>query len=176
MPGHLHVCGVGHVTRHAHRSRPTGLMKIVAWAVVLGRQVALGAQLIAWTTKPLRVRVVTIGARDAGVVHLALEKRGVRVDLVALLAVGVIKARHDQRRNIVVEQRRTGRVSIGDLCSARMALRACFNLAVALTRCAAMRVNSDNVAFRDSVREQIIRELIAALIQGFVSPTLVRID
>ena len=68
--------------------------------------------------------IVAVAARDAARVHLALHERAPVVHLVALLAVGMVERRGEQRRAIVVQKRLSGFVSFGDLAASRMALRA----------------------------------------------------
>jgi hypothetical protein len=70
------------------------------------------------------MRVVTVAARDALRVHLALEERLPVVHLAALLTVGVEERVGEERWTVVVEQWLSGFMSFADLSAPRMALRA----------------------------------------------------
>ena len=64
---------------------------VVLHAVVTLGQVALGAHAVARRAQLHAVLLVTITAHDAGLMHLALDKGTVHVDLVANLAVRVVQ-------------------------------------------------------------------------------------
>src|SRR5262249_27025022 len=87
------------------RTRAAGLMEVMRGGVVLRRRVALGADLIARGAQRSAVRLVAVAAGDAGRVHAALEERAPRVDFVALLPVGPVERRREQRRQVVIEER-----------------------------------------------------------------------
>jgi len=57
-------------------------------------------------------------AADAPLVHLALSVRAVDEYLVELLAVGVVQAGHQQRRQVVIEPRLAGRRLAGQFGAA----------------------------------------------------------
>ena len=76
--------------------------------------VALGAQL-------QRMRLVAVAAGDALREHLALAKRGVVVDLVQHLAVGLEQARLQQGRHVRLEELLAGAPAFGDPGAAGMA-------------------------------------------------------
>ena len=80
---------------------------------------------------------MAIAARHALSIHLALQERTPVVDFVALLAVGVVGVLDQKRRNVVVEKRLAGVVTLGDLRTPRMALRAHLDLLVRVARLAA---------------------------------------
>jgi hypothetical protein len=92
----FHVRRVGHVTRRALRSRTSSRVKVVGWRVERGRPMTPGARSIAGRAELLRMRVVTIRARHAGMVHPALEERAVVVDLVPLLSIREVETRQEQ--------------------------------------------------------------------------------
>ena len=110
---------------------------MVRGRVVLRREVALRADLIAGVAQFRRVRIVTIGAGHAGCVHLALQKRAVVVDLVLLLAVRIVQVGDDER-DVVVEQARAGRIAIGDVHAAGVTLGTRLDLVIGATRRAAI--------------------------------------
>jgi hypothetical protein len=83
------------------------------------------------------VRVVAVGARHALRVHAALQERPPFVDLVALLAVGLVQAFREQRRPVVIEEGAPRVVAAGDLPTSRVALRAHLDLAGSRARAAA---------------------------------------
>src|SRR5439155_17411949 len=99
-------------------------MKMMRGGLVLRGCMALRAQSVAGRARPLAVRLVTVRARDAGVRHPALQKRAVRVHLVALLAVRIVEAGRDQLGNVVILEHGPGGVTFSDLRAARVALRA----------------------------------------------------
>ncbi|MGH2604043.1 MAG: hypothetical protein ACRDJ9_32245, partial [Dehalococcoidia bacterium] len=77
---------------------------------------------------------MAIAARDTGRKHLALQEGTPIVDLVTLLAIGVVERTREQRRAIMVQEGLAGIVSLGDLTSPRVTLRAGFDLAIADAR------------------------------------------
>jgi hypothetical protein len=60
------------------------------------------ANLIALMFEPGGMRVVTIGTANALLVHLALKKRSMYVDLVLNLPIGVIQQGRQQRVSVVI--------------------------------------------------------------------------
>src|SRR4030095_15368563 len=68
------------------------------------------------------MRLVAIAAGDSSLIHPALQERTPHVHLVALLPVGVIKTRREQRRAVVIEEAVSGAIALGDLRAASMAL------------------------------------------------------
>src|SRR5262249_54803779 len=89
--------------------------------------VALRAQLAA-------VGLVTVAAGHARCIHSALEKRAPVVDLVALLAVGVINRIGEKRRPVVIEERLACRGTVGELTAPPNTLRANVDLAIGRAR------------------------------------------
>jgi hypothetical protein len=92
--------------------------------------------------------------------HAAREERAPVEDFVALLAVGVVEARVQQRRAVVVLERRPGSVVVGELSAARVALRADVELTLRGPRLAPGGVAScgvdhpgDTAAFVEGHRE-----------------------
>ena len=75
-----------------------GLVEVVLRVVVARGQVALRADRVALGAQRAAVRVVAVAAGHARAVHPALQERAPDVDLVALLAVGVVQAGREQRR------------------------------------------------------------------------------
>ncbi len=77
---------------------------------MVGRRVVLGwvmrvtrrAHLIALIFESGRVRVVTVGAANALMIHLALNKRSVHIDFIQNLAVGIVGRRLQQFIHVVV--------------------------------------------------------------------------
>ena len=59
-------------------------------------RVALGADSVAWSAELLCVGIVAVRAGDTRSVHAALQERGVGVNLIALLSIGVIEVRLKQ--------------------------------------------------------------------------------
>ena len=135
-----HEVGLGHVAVGARGAGAAGRVAMVAGAVVLARRMALRAHRIAVSTQFLGVRVVAIAAGHALAVHLALQPRTPHEDFVALLAVGVVQARCQHRRQVVVEKRLAGLVALGDLGATGVAPGADLDLAVGAAAPAAHRV------------------------------------
>jgi len=129
-----HVARRGHVTAHAPRRVRRRGVEVVLPAVVPRRRVTPGAERIAVGTQLLGVRIVAIAAGHAAPVHPALEERAPDVHLVALLAVGVVEARREERREVVIEERLPGAVALRDLRAPGVAGRARLDLAVLLPR------------------------------------------
>ena len=67
------------------------------------------------------MRLVAVHAGDAALEHAALQERTPGVDLFALLAVGVVVGRGQQRQAMRVLERRGGVLALGDRGAARMA-------------------------------------------------------
>ena len=115
---HLHVVAARHVAGDALRAGAARLVEVVRWRVVGASRrrearvrrlrVALQAHRVAVTLEPARVRVVAVGAAYAVRIHPALAERAVDVDLIELLAVGVVQARRQAHGQVVVEQRFAG--------------------------------------------------------------------
>jgi hypothetical protein len=95
--------------------------------------IALCAQLAA-------VRLMAVAACDAARVHLALQERAPDVDLVALLAVGVIERIGKQRRAIVIEKRFARRIAFENLAASRVALCARLDFSLGGTRTRSDRI------------------------------------
>jgi hypothetical protein len=113
---------------------------MVGIGVVLLRRVTLGADRVAVGAQLARVRLVAVAAGHARVEHAALQERAPGEHFVALLAVGVIEPRVQQRRPIVIQERGACAVALGDLAAARMALRADLHLDVGRARRAAHEI------------------------------------
>src|SRR5437762_8488709 len=105
-------------------------MKRVSRCVVLRCAMALFAHSISCCAQTLRMWIVTVRARHARVIHAALEKRDVRVHFVALLPIGIIERIDDERRNVIVEEIRSGGISFCNLYATRMTRCTRFDLAV----------------------------------------------
>jgi hypothetical protein len=89
---------------------------------------ALRAHGIARWPEVSAVGVVTVRARHARGVHLALQERPVLVDLVLDLAVGVVQGGVEERHAIVLSQRLAGEVVVEDLRAAGVASAAGLDL------------------------------------------------
>jgi len=120
-------------------------MEVMRLGVVLRREVALRAHRVARRAQLLRVRVVAVAARHARAVHPALQERTPDEHLVALLAVGVIEARRQQRRQVVIHQRGASLPAFGDLRATRVAGTADFDLAAAPELRRALRVSARGI-------------------------------
>ena len=107
-----------------------GRVEVMRGRVELRREVALRADRVARRAQLRAVRLVAVAAGHALRVHAAREERAPVVDLVALLAVGVIEAGRQQRRHVVIRERLAGVVAVGELAAARVALRADVDLRV----------------------------------------------
>src|SRR4029450_8142858 len=103
--------------------RPPRPARLVPPPLVLCRRMTLGADRVAGRAKRPAVRLVTVRAGDAALMHPAREEGAPVVDLVALLAVGVIETRGQQRGAVVVEKRPPRLIAVRDLAAARMTLR-----------------------------------------------------
>ena len=117
-----------------------GLVVVVRRRIVLAWQVTGGAEAIALGAQLAAMRIMAVAARDAARVHLALQERAPVVNLVALLAVGMVERAREERRTIVVEKRLAGFVALGDLAAPRVALRAHLDLALGCARLGAHRI------------------------------------
>ena len=144
-----HVILRGHVAARALRAGAARRMVVMRFGVVVlprqrrkarvaGRLVASRAQRIAVGPQAEPMRVVAIGAAHALRVHPALQERAPDVDLVLLLAVGVVEALAQQRRMIVVEERLARKFGVGEPLAPRMARRAGFDL---ITRIVAAEID-----------------------------------
>ena len=135
-----HVGRPRHVAVGALRAGGAGRVTVMRRRVVLARRMTLAADRIAVDAQLLRVRVVAVAAGHALAMHAALQPRAPDEDFVALLAVDVIQPAHQQRRQVVVEERLPGAIALGDLRAPRVALRADLDLAFAGALAAALRV------------------------------------
>ena len=116
-----HIGALGHVAVGAEGAGRAGLVMRMGGDIELRRLMALQADPVAGRPQARAVRLVAIGAGDAGMVHPALQERAVFIDLVADLAVGEIESGVEQRNVVDVADRRR-RGGIGpDLGAARMA-------------------------------------------------------
>jgi hypothetical protein len=102
---HDHVRALEHVTRHALRRLGARFVEVVLRSVVRDRRVTPGAQRVPGLAQAPAVRLVTARARHAGLVHLALEKRSVLVDLIEDLPVGVVEALVEERHAVRLPER-----------------------------------------------------------------------
>ena len=119
-----HVGRGRHMAAGAARAGAPRPVQMVRRPVVLCRRMTLGAHRVAGRAKRPAVRLVTVRAGDAALMHPAREEGAPVVDLVALLAVGVIETRGQQRGAVVVEKRPPWLIAVRDLAAARMTLRA----------------------------------------------------
>ena len=92
------------------------------------RGVAARAQQIGRSRDVQAVRVVAVSARDAGLVHAALQERTVFVNLVLLLAVGVIQMLVEQRRFVRLHEGTPGNVILRQRAAPCVTTRAGFEL------------------------------------------------
>ena len=111
---HHHVIARGHVALDALRARRSRLVEVVLSRVERGGFVAAGAQGVAFGAQLERVRVVAVHAGDAALGHLGLQERAPDVDLLVLLAVGVVVRRRQQGGAMRVLERRAGPAALGD--------------------------------------------------------------
>src|SRR6266481_188984 len=136
---HDHVVLGGHVAVDALGAGRGRLVEVMRRRVIgPGRErrearvrlgpVTLGADGIALGPGLAAVRVVAIGAADTALVHLALTERPVLVDLVELLAVGVVEARAQRLGSQRVVERPARMLAGGDAAPARMARCAAVHL------------------------------------------------
>src|SRR6185312_9452157 len=111
-------------------------MTDVCRRIVFRRQMA-GRAHTAWTLGVASlpaVCIMTVAARHAARVHLALQERAPLVHFPPLLAVRVIEWRLQQRRPIEVVELLPRLVPFGDLRAPRMTLCARLDLALCMTR------------------------------------------
>ena len=87
-----------------------------AWLVMMmfrdiefRRQVALRAEPIALLAERQTVRLMAIGAGDAGMIHAALDERAIFEHFAIDLPIGMIEAGLDQCGQIGIEKRRARR-------------------------------------------------------------------
>ena len=99
----------------ALRALAPGHVMMMCCAVELRRRMTLRAHGVAFGAQLAAMRLVAIAAGDACRVHLALQERTPVVDFVALLPIGMVERRAEQRRPVVIEERLAGRVTVGDL-------------------------------------------------------------
>ena len=74
-------------------------------SVIVGRKMALSTHGVALGDKLIAVGIVAIGANHARLVHFALDKRAVNVDLVTDLPVWPVQWFLDQGQPVGVQQR-----------------------------------------------------------------------
>src|SRR5262245_65049295 len=103
-------------------------MEMMSRRLVLLRGVTAETDLMARRAQRETVRLVTVRARHASVVHLRLEERAVLVDLVADLAVRVVQLVLEKRDAIRVAERAAGRRIIGELTETRVGASARIDL------------------------------------------------
>src|SRR5258706_10326784 len=87
----LHVVLRGHVARDTLPAFAASFVKMMLFSIEYGGVVAAYTQRVAFCPQFQCMRFVAIHAGDPARVHFALQKRTPGVDLVALLAVGVVK-------------------------------------------------------------------------------------
>ena len=105
-------------------------------SVIAGGFVALGTDAVTRRSQFVAVRFVAVGADHARLVHLALHKGAVDIDLVENLAIGVIQRIQQQRRAVGVQQRAPVPV-VSQGAAAGVASTTAFHLLRALQRLAA---------------------------------------
>src|SRR5439155_19962576 len=88
------------------------------------RLMAARAERISFGAELRGVRIVTIGAAHAALVHLALPERAVLVDLVVDPPIGEVERLADQLRHELVEERVARSARGADAMAPRMARRA----------------------------------------------------
>ena len=134
-----HVRRRRHVACRARRAgRALGVVRVLR-RVELRRQMALGADGVAWGPQLQRVRLVTVRAGDSLRVHPALHERAPVVDLVAHLPVVPVEIVVEERQSMGVERRLAVDVVVGDAAGAAVATRAHLDLAGRRPRRAALR-------------------------------------
>ncbi|MOA14871.1 hypothetical protein D3C78_1349990 [compost metagenome] len=90
-------------------------MKVMRRRIERRRLVALRAQRIALYAKLLAMGLVAVAARHAGGEHAALGERRGNEHLLPLLAVGMVEARLQQYRPVVIQQGAAWLITLGDL-------------------------------------------------------------
>jgi hypothetical protein len=89
-----------HVAVDALRAGAVGPVMVMLGHVEFRGQVALSAERVALGAQRQAVRVVTVRACDAGVLHAALNKGAVFEHLAVDLAVGMVETRLKQCRQV----------------------------------------------------------------------------
>ena len=97
------------------------LVEMVFGGVVGVGPVALETEVVALELELHAVRVVAVRTAHVVGVHLGLGERAPDIDLVEDLAVGVVEALVEDRRQVAVEKRRGRVVPVAELRAARMA-------------------------------------------------------
>jgi len=97
-------------------------------------RMTLRADLVARRAELARMRIVAVGAGHARRIHPALQERPEFEDFVALLAIGVIEGRLEQRRMKSVKKTRDARGIVGELRASRVAAGADENFLMRLHR------------------------------------------
>jgi hypothetical protein len=101
-----HVVLRRHVAGHALGALAAGLVVVVPGGVEFGGVVAARTQRIALGTQLQGMRLMTVHARDAVLVHPALQEGAPDVNLLALLTVGVVVGRGQHGQPVAVFERR----------------------------------------------------------------------
>ena len=164
-----HVGPLGHVAGGAARRGRAFRMVMMRGGAVLRLLVTLVADAVALRPQLERMRLVAVAAADALREHLALAERGVVVDLVQHLAVGLEQAGLEEARHVRLEELLPGAPAFGDLGAAGMADAAGLELLGAGPRRAADGVAGggvdgpmDALRARRSGREPVIAALARA--------------
>ena len=123
-----HVVGLGHVAIDATGARRLGFVKMVGRDVIGRGQVTACTKGVSRFVHSCAVRIVTITARNARPVHLALQERAVHVHFVEDLSIRVVQALFEQSRSMRIEERITRPVVVFERSSASMTLGARFYL------------------------------------------------
>ena len=103
---HNHVGFRGHVAIDALGAGAAWLMMMMFRDIEFRRQMALRAEPIALRAERQTVRLVAIGAGDAGMIHAALDERAIFEHFAVDLPIGMIEAGLEQGGQIGIEKRR----------------------------------------------------------------------
>jgi len=116
-----HVGFRRHMTIDTLRTTASRFVMVVFHRIVLHRQVALAAQRVGLGTKCQAVRLMTVRAGNASMIHAALNERSKLEHLSINLAIGVIKTGFQIGRRMGIEQLRARRGVRRDHAAPRMA-------------------------------------------------------
>jgi hypothetical protein len=118
---HQHIGFRGHVAVDALRARAALPVMMVLHGIEFRRHMALRAERIALRAERQTVRLMAIGAGDAGMIHSALDERPIFEHLAVDLPIGTIEAGHKQRGQVGIDESRTHGRILGDHLAAGMA-------------------------------------------------------
>ena len=88
---------------HAGATPRCDFVSVVGGVVIGAGQMTLGTHAVAFRHQLVAVRVMAVGTGHPGLMHLALDKRSVDIDLVTDLTIGPVKRLFNHREAVSIQ-------------------------------------------------------------------------